>query len=60
MVRDYKVWVEKNFMGRKYMGVERTTFVIDGDGRISGMFRKIKPIEHVDLVTDATAKLRKE
>src|ERR1700687_4622872 len=40
IVTDYHVWVEKKFMGRKYMGVKRTTFLIDGDGRISAIFPK--------------------
>jgi peroxiredoxin Q/BCP len=44
----YGVWVEKNMYGRKYMGVERSTFVIDGKGRISAIHRKVKPGEHVD------------
>lgn len=50
MVNDYQVWVEKNFMGKKSMGVERSTFVIGGDGRIAAIFRKVKPEHHVDLV----------
>jgi peroxiredoxin Q/BCP len=53
MVNDYGVWVEKNFMGKKHMGVERSTFVIDGSGRICAIFRKVKPAEHVDLVKNA-------
>ena len=50
---DYGVWVEKTFMGRTSMGVERSTFVIDGQGRIAGIFRKVKPEEHVDLLKKA-------
>ena len=53
MVIDYRVWVEKNFMGKKSMGVERTTYVIDGQGLISAIFRKVKPEQHVDLVRKA-------
>jgi thioredoxin-dependent peroxiredoxin len=52
MARDYHVWVEKNFMGRKSMGVERTTFVIDEKGRISAIFRRVKPDQHAALVSD--------
>ncbi len=42
----YGVWVEKSMYGRKYMGVERSTFVIDGTGRIAAIHRKVKPAEH--------------
>jgi peroxiredoxin Q/BCP len=50
LVNKYGVWVEKNFMGRTSMGVERSTFVIDGQGRIAAIFRKVKPEDHVDLL----------
>lgn len=43
IVEAYGVWVEKSMYGKKYMGVERSTFVIDGSGRISAIFRKVKP-----------------
>jgi len=43
----YGVWVEKSMYGKKYMGVERSTFVIDGTGRIAAIHRKVKPAEHV-------------
>ena len=49
----YGVWVEKSMYGRKYMGVERTTFVIGFDGVIRDAFRKVKPGEHDGLVLDA-------
>jgi thioredoxin-dependent peroxiredoxin len=51
----YGVWVEKSMYGRKYMGVERTTFVIGGDGVIRQVFRKVKPGEHDTLVLGALA-----
>jgi peroxiredoxin Q/BCP len=35
-------------IGKKYMGVERTTYVIDADGRIGAILRKVKPAEHAD------------
>jgi peroxiredoxin Q/BCP len=57
MVDAYGVWVQKNFLGKKYMGTERTTFVIDRAGRIAAILRKVKPGEHVDLVQDALNKL---
>jgi peroxiredoxin Q/BCP len=50
MVTSYGVWVEKSMYGKKYMGTERTTFVIDKTGHISAIFRKVKPEEHVDLL----------
>ena len=57
IVNAYGVWVEKSMYGRKYMGTERSTFVIDGTGRISSIFRKVKPEEHVAVVRNALNKL---
>ena len=57
IVNAYGVWVEKSMYGKKYLGTERSTFVIDGTGRIAAIFRKVKPEEHVGLVLDALAKL---
>jgi peroxiredoxin Q/BCP len=51
----YGVWVEKSMYGRKYWGNERTTFIIDGDGRIAQVLRKVKPAEHDQLVLKALA-----
>lgn len=51
----YGVWKEKTFMGRKYMGNERTTFIIDEDGRIQKIFPEVKPDEHAELVLAALA-----
>jgi thioredoxin-dependent peroxiredoxin len=48
IVNDYGVWVEKSMYGKRYMGTERTTFIIDARGRISAILRKVKPAEHVD------------
>ena len=53
IVNAYGVWVEKSMYGKKYMGAERSTFVIDGDGRIFAIFRKVKPEEHVKILRDA-------
>ena len=53
IVNAYGVWVEKSMYGKKYMGAERSTFIIDGDGRISAIFRKVKPEEHVKVLQDA-------
>jgi peroxiredoxin Q/BCP len=49
----YGVWVEKSMYGRKYMGNERTTFVISPDGTIKDILRKVKPAEHDELVLAA-------
>jgi len=49
-VQSYGVWVEKSMYGRRYMGVERTTFLIGPDGRISKIWRKVKVPGHADLV----------
>ena len=57
IVEAYGVWVEKSMYGKKYMGAERTTFVIDSGGRIAAIFRKVKPDEHVGLVRDALKEL---
>jgi peroxiredoxin Q/BCP len=50
----YGVWVEKSLYGRKYMGVERSTFVIDSKGKIAAVFEKVKPEEHVGLLLEAS------
>lgn len=52
----YGVWVEKSMYGRKYMGIERSTFLIDEDGRIAAIWRKVKVPGHVDAVLDATGR----
>jgi len=44
--QDYGVWVEKSMYGRKYMGVARSTFIINKDGKISQIFEKVKPKDH--------------
>ena len=49
----YGTYGEKKFMGRTYMGVKRTTFLIDEKGRIKKVFEKVKPEEHAREVLDA-------
>jgi peroxiredoxin Q/BCP len=49
----YGVWVEKSMYGRKYMGFQRSTFVIGPDGKVKTVFHKVKPKEHDDLVLGA-------
>jgi thioredoxin-dependent peroxiredoxin len=46
----YGTWVEKNYAGKTYMGVERSTFVIDEDGKVAKVMRRVKPDEHADDV----------
>ena len=46
----YGVWVEKSMYGKKYMGTERSTFIIDAKGNLKAVLRKVKPEEHLDLV----------
>jgi peroxiredoxin Q/BCP len=49
----YGVWKEKSMYGRKYMGIERTTFIISPDGKIKTIFEKVKPAGHASEVLAA-------
>ena len=49
----YGVWVQKSFAGKKYMGIERSTFVIDADGNLARVMRRVKPDTHADQVLAA-------
>lgn len=49
----YGVWVQKSMYGRKYMGIERSTFLIDGKGVIRGIWRKVKVPGHAEEVLNA-------
>jgi thioredoxin-dependent peroxiredoxin len=49
----YGVWGERKLYGKTYMGVERSTFVIDPDGNVSDVMRRVKPDTHVDQVLAA-------
>jgi len=53
----YGVWKEKSMYGRKYMGVDRTTFLIDGKGVLRQVFEKVKPAGHAEEVAKAVAAL---
>ena len=53
VTEDYGVWVEKSMYGKKYMGIERSTFLIDGKGVIRALWRKVKVPGHVDEVKQA-------
>src|SRR6266850_998931 len=53
IVEAYGVWKEKTNYGKTYMGIERTTFIIDEQGKVSHIFPKVKVDEHYDAVIDA-------
>jgi peroxiredoxin Q/BCP len=53
----YDVWVEKSMYGRRYMGMERSTFLIDGQGRIARVWRKVKVDGHAKEVAEAAKAL---
>lgn len=55
----YGVWVEKSMYGKKYMGIERSTFLIDADGKIAQIWRKVSVTGHVDEVKKAVSALAK-
>lgn len=50
---DYGVWVEKSMYGRKYMGIERATFLIGPDGTVRQVWRKVKVTGHAEAVLKA-------
>lgn len=56
VVQQYGVWVEKSMYGRKYMGVERSTFLINAEGSIVEAWIKVKVPGHVDAVLEALKK----
>jgi peroxiredoxin Q/BCP len=53
----YGTWVEKNMYGKKYMGIERTTVLIDGTGTLAQIWRKVKVPGHAEAVLDAVRAL---
>ncbi len=52
VIEDYGVWVEKNMYGKKYMGIERATYLIGPDGAILEIWRKVRVKVHVETVLD--------
>ena len=52
MLNDYGVWQEKSMYGRKYMGVVRTTFIIDEKGKIEKIYEKVKVPGHIEEILD--------
>lgn len=55
VAQTYGVWIKKNRYGREYMGIERTTFLLDEEGRIRRIFPKVKVAGHVEEVLQALA-----
>lgn len=53
LVESYQVWVPKSMYGKTYMGTERTSFLINPEGELQAIFRKVKPAEHLDLILEA-------
>jgi peroxiredoxin Q/BCP len=53
VAEQYGTWVEKRNYGKTYIGVERSTFVIDSDGNVAKVMRRVKPAEHADDVLAA-------
>jgi peroxiredoxin Q/BCP len=53
----YGTWVEKSMYGKKYMGVQRATFIVDPEGRVAKVFPKVSPKTHDDLVLKALGNL---
>lgn len=53
VAEQYGVWVEKSMYGKKYWGVERTTFLIGADGKIEQIFRKVNPATHSEQILAA-------
>ncbi|WP_122076011.1 peroxiredoxin [Pseudophaeobacter sp. EL27] len=54
---DYGVWKEKNMYGKKHWGIERSTFLINAEGRIARIWRKVKVAGHVEEVLEAAQSL---
>lgn len=57
VIESYGSWVEKSMYGRKYMGIDRSTFLIDGKGKIARIWRKVKVPGHVEEVLSAAKSL---
>ena len=53
MLEAYGVWGKKKFLGREYMGISRATYIIDEDGTIDRVYKKVKTISHAqDVLND--------
>lgn len=60
VVEQYGVWAKKKFMGREYMGILRTTFLIDREGKIGKIYENVKPEDHAEEVLNQIQTLTKE
>ena len=56
-IEAFGAWKEKSMYGRKYMGVERSTFLIDGEGKVARVWRKVRVPGHADAVLEAAREL---
>ena len=56
-IEAYGVWVEKSMYGKKYMGVERSTYLIDAEGKLAEIWRKVKVPGHAEAVLKAAKAL---
>ena len=56
----YGTWVEKSMYGKKYMGIQRATFIVDATGKIAKAFPKVTPKTHDDVVLKALGELKAE
>lgn len=52
IVEAYGVWLEKSMLGKKFMGIERSTFVIGPDGRIKAVMEKVSPLSHTEKLLE--------
>jgi thioredoxin-dependent peroxiredoxin len=59
-IEAYGAWMEKSMFGKKYMGIGRCTFLIDGDGRVVNAWRDVKVNGHIDEVLAAISALKKK
>lgn len=57
MAQDYGVWIEKSLYGRKYMGMDRATFLVDKSGKIRAIWRKVRVEGHAEAVLAAAQEL---
>lgn len=57
VIEAYGSWVEKSMYGKKYMGIDRSTFVIDGKGKVQKIWRKVRVPKHIDAVLEAVKDL---
>ncbi|NOQ73353.1 MAG: thioredoxin-dependent thiol peroxidase [Crocinitomix sp.] len=59
VINAYQVWGPKKFMGKEYDGIHRTTFVIDGNGIIEAVFKKVKTKAHTEQILEELEKTRR-